>query len=456
MIFTRRFFILFAIGALPMLAMWTTFAAQPRLKWGLIAYDVALLAAAFLDYRRTEKASQLEVTRVMPRRFMIGEENEVQIHLAVKTADGKAKRKLRRLIFTLKDEYPPQLELRGERLLFVKPKRARGGEARAQVSYKLYAASRGNYEFGDVTLRWRSPWGLIVKQVRIAAAENVKVYPNINEAKRYELFAQRNRQMMSGLRKTRMRGQGREFESLRDYVLGDELRHVSWTATARRGKLTTRQYQIERNQSIVVMIDAGRLMTSRIEHLSKLDHAINAALAIGYVATSNGSGGDNVGLLVFNRQVISYLPPQRGHAQLSAMTEALYNIKPQMIEPSYARTFQYLLQNCKRRSLVVILTDLVDRDASAELLAYTAALLPRHLPLIVTIGDNDLRALVAQEPKLVADIYKQSVAEELLQQREEALARITQLGGLALDVPAGQLSFQLVNKYLEVKERGLL
>jgi uncharacterized protein (DUF58 family) len=127
-----------------------------------------------------------------------------------------------------------------------------------------------------------------------------------------------------------------------------------------------------------------------------------------------------------------------------------------MIEPSYARAFQYLSQNCKRRSLVVILTDLVDRDASAELLAYTAALLPRHLPLIVTIGDNDLRALVAQEPKVVADVYKQSVAEELLQQREEALARITELGGLALDVPAGQLSFQLVNKYLEVKERGLL
>jgi uncharacterized protein (DUF58 family) len=384
---------------------------------------------------------------------MIGEENEVQLHLTVTSADGQAKRKLRSAAFTIKDEYPPHLELRGERLLIARTIRTRSGEARTQVSYKLYAASRGNYEFGDVLLRWRSPWGLVIKQAQVAAAQNVKVYPNINEAKRYELYAQRNRQLMTGLRRTRLRGQGREFESLRDYVVGDELRHVSWTATARRGKLTTRQYQIERNQSIVVMIDAGRLMTSRIEHLSKLDHAINAALAIGYVATS---GGDNVGLLVFNRQVVSYLPPQRGHAQLSAMTEALYNVKAQMIEPSYARAFQYLSQNCKRRSLVVILTDLVDRDASAELLAYTAALLPRHLPLIVTIGDNDLRALVAQEPKVVADVYKQSVAEELLQQREEALARITELGGLALDVPAGQLSFQLVNKYLEVKERGLL
>lgn len=449
MIFTKRFFILFALGVLPLIAVWTTFASQTYLKWGLIGYDLLLLALALVDYKLTEKESQLEIRRVMPRRFMIGEENEVQLHITIKLAG----RFSRTPVFTIKDEYPPELELRGQRLLVAKTKRQRAGEAGAIVGYKLYAASRGDYGFGNVVLRWRSRLGLVVNQISKAAAESVKVYPNINEAKRYELHAQRNRQLMAGLRRTRLRGQGREFESLRDYVLGDELRHISWTATARRGKLTTRQYQIERNQNIMVMVDAGRLMTSRIEHLSKLDHAINAALAIGYVATS---GGDNIGLLVFNRQVVSYLPPQRGHSQLSAMTEALYNVKAQMIEPSYARAFQYLSQNCKRRSLVVILTDLVDRDASAELLAYTAALLPRHLPLIVTIGDNDLRALVANEPKTVADVYKQSVAEELLQQREEALARITELGGLALDVQAGQLSFQLVNKYLEVKERGLL
>ncbi|MFN0109169.1 MAG: DUF58 domain-containing protein [Blastocatellia bacterium] len=450
MILTRRFFILFALGVLPLVAMWTDFAARANLKWWLIGYDLLLLAMAFADYKLTEKDSQIEVRRVMPRRFMIGEENEVQLHLTVKLARSRS----RAPAFTIKDEYPPELDLRGERLLAAKTQRSRSDETTAIVSYKLYAASRGDYRFGNVALRWPSRLGLVTKQISVAAEQNVKVYPNINEAKRYELQAQRNRQL--GLRRSRLRGQGREFESLRDYVLGDELRHISWSATARRGKLTTRQYQIERNQNVMVLIDAGRLMTSRIEHLSKLDHAINAALAIGYVATSHGSGGDNVGLLVFNRQVVTYLPPQRGHSQLSAMTEALYNVKAQMIEPSYARAFQHLSQNCKRRSLVVILTDLVDRDASAELLAYTASLLPRHLPLIVTIGDNDLRALVATEPKTVADVYKQSVAEELLQQREEALARITELGGLALDVQAGQLSFQLVNKYLEVKERGLL
>jgi uncharacterized protein (DUF58 family) len=445
MIFSRRFLILFALGALPLLVLWSSFGELSLVKWGILLYDIALLATAFLDYRRMEDISLIEVRRHLPRRFMIGEENEVQILISHRAA--------RRLTLMIKDEYPPELELRGDRLLIVTPKFGVRREAEAMAGYKLYASGRGDYGFGDILIRWHSQMGLVIKQARIPASERIKVYPNINEARRHELSARRSRQLLTGQRKTRLRGQGREFESLRDYVRGDEIRNISWTATARRGHLITKQYQVERNQSIVVMIDAGRLMTSRIEHLSKLDHAINAALAIGYVATS---GGDNVGLLVFNRQVVKYLPPQRGHGQLLAMIESLYDIKAQMVEPSYARAFQYLSQNCKKRSLVVILTDLVDRDASGELLVYTAALLPRHLPLIVTIGDNDLHALVAREPKVVADVYRQSVAEELLQQREEALGRITELGGLALDVPAGQLSFQLVNKYLEVKERGLL
>jgi uncharacterized protein (DUF58 family) len=450
MIFTWRFFILITLGALPLALVWQ----QPLLKWEMLGYDLLLLAAAWWDYHQAERAEEFEVKRHLPRRLMIGAENEVSITISHRLP--------RRLSFTLKDEYPPELELRGERLLVATPRRRNEAAPlaptakqprEAEVNYKLYAAARGDYHFGDIVLRWCAPWGLVIKQARILAAQHVKVYPNIQEAQKYELQAQRNRLLQAGLRRVRLRGQGREFESLRDYVPGDELRHVAWTATARRGRLTTRQYQVERNQSIVVMLDAGRLMTSRIERLSKLDHAINAALAIGYVASS---GGDNLGLLVFNRQVTTWLPPQRGQAQLSALLEALYNVKAQMIEPSYARAFQYLAKHCKRRSLVIILTDLIDREASAELLSYTETLLPRHLPLIVTIGDNDLRALVTRVPREVEDVYQQSVAEELLQQREESLARITELGGLALDVPAGQLSLQLVNKYLEVKERGLL
>ena len=256
-----------------------------------------------------------------------------------------------------------------------------------------------------------------------------------------------------GQRRMRFKGHGREFESLREFVPGDEIRHISWSASARRGKLVTREYQVERSQNILVMIDAGRMMTARIEKLTKLDNAINAALSIAYVALY---GGDNIGLLTFCRKVITFLPPKHGHEQLNQVMEGLYGVKPQLIEPNYPRAFNFVEANCRKRSLVIILTDLIDRESSNELLTYTQGLIPRHLPLIVAIGDNDLRGLVKQEPRSVSDVYRQSVAEELLQQREEALARIVRLGGLALDVPAGRLSFELVNKYLEVKARGLI
>ena len=318
MIFTRRFFILFAVGVLPLVFVW----GSPGVKWGLVAYDLVLLLLAYVDYRRVED-TRIEIVRRMPAPVHDRRRERSPDHDQPPTSTPVHADDQRRI--------SAGAGVAGERTLVAAPLRRGTSDRQATVEYKLYAASRGDYGFGDIVVRRRGPWGLIIKQDRVKAEEDVKVYPNINEARRHELSARRNRQMLIGARKTRVRGQGREFESMRDYVRGDEMRHISWTATARRGRLITKQYQIERNQSIIAMIDAGRLMTSRIEHLSKLDHAINAALAIGYVATR---GGDNVGLLVFNRQVTAYLPPQRGHAQLAAMTEALYNVKAQMIEPS--------------------------------------------------------------------------------------------------------------------------
>ncbi|MBX7222888.1 MAG: DUF58 domain-containing protein [Blastocatellia bacterium] len=435
-VFTQRFLWLFAIGLVLLLVGLSV----PLTRWALIGYDVLLLAAALSDYLLTEDPKKLQVKRLCEGRFSIGTENSVTLSVL---------NNLKRTVsLQLKDEYPPALEATGrEARLTVRPRQ------RKSHTYTVFADARGDYRFGDIAVRYGGPLGLIWRQVTIPAAEVVKVYPNIQEAKKNELFAQRNRDLRMGQRRIRHKGQGREFESLREFVTGDEIRHISWSATARRGKLVTRQYQVERSQNIVVMLDCGRLMTSRIDKLTKLDHAINAALSIAYVATA---GGDNFGLLTFCRRVETYLPPKHGHGQLNAVLEALYNVHAELIEPSYARAFSYLNTNCRKRALVIILTDLVDRDASAELLAHTSTLLPRHLPLIVTIGDKDLRGLVQQIPATAQEVFEQSVAEELIHQRESALGRIIQLGGLVLDVPTGKLSIELVNKYLEVKERGLL
>jgi uncharacterized protein (DUF58 family) len=436
-VFTARFFALLGIGLGLLSFGWVSESAI----YLTALYDALLFALAWLDYFACERAEKFLIERNLENRFSMGAENPVKI-----TVTNRARRTV---TFIIKDEYPPQMELMSPRevRLTVPPARSR------TWSYHLLPTARGDYSFADTAVRFRSPLGLVWRQVKYPTACTVRVYPNIREAQKNELYAHRNRELKHGQRRSRLRGQGREFESLRDFVLGDEIRHICWAATARRGKLITRQYTVERSQNVLVALDAGRLMTARIGQLTKLDTAINATLSIAYVAVA---GGDNVGLMVFSRSVLSFLPPRRGRDQINRVMEALYNVEPQMIEPSYRHAFNFISTNCHRRSLVVILTDLVDRDASAELLAYASKLIPRHLPLIVTIADSNLRALVRMRPATPADVYQQSVAEEILRQREEALSHIRQLGGLALDVPAGNLSFELVNKYLEVKERGLL
>jgi uncharacterized protein (DUF58 family) len=436
-VFTGAFLVLLGAALLPLSLAWV----DPNFLWVALGYDIALIAAAVADWRVSEDWQALQVERITDDRFSIGADNRVTVRVS-----SLASRKLK---VRLRDEYPDRMRLVGVRDALVEL--PAGGHA--EFGYDLHPTARGHYEFGKVVGRIRGRLGLVWMHTSWPLEAGIRVYPNIHEARKAELYAHRSRQLKLGLRRVRYRGQGREFESLRDFVVGDEVRHLSWSATARRGKLITRQYQVERSQNVLVMLDTGRLMTARIGELTKLDHAINAVLSIAHVALS---GGDNVGLLTFGRQVITYVPPKHRGDQLWKLLEALYAVEPQMIEPSYARAFNYLHTNWRRRSLVVILTDLVDPEASAELLSHTRLLIPRHLPLIVTIGDSDLRAVVRETPANADQVYRQSVAEELLRQREEALRRITHAGGLALDVPTGALAFELVSKYLQVKERGQL
>lgn len=412
--------------------------SHPSFLWVGGAFDVALLGLALLDAARTPLRGSFTLRRRCAERFAIGSGNGVTIEVQ--------NHRPAPLTLWVKDEPPPQMQTPKREGQFTVPPRGT-----ATLHYELLAPARGRFEFGNIAVRLHSPWGLVWRQTSVPAVESVKVYPDFRAAQRQVIEAYRMGRQ--GERRQRLRGQGREFESLREFVIGDELRHVAWAASARRGKLVTRQYQIERSQSILLMLDCGRLMTARLGDLTKLDYAVNAALALAYVAVA---GGDQVGLLTFTRRVDDFLPPRPGASQLGVILEHLHDVQPQMIEPSYARAFAHLGRHCRKRSLVVLLTDVVDADASADLLAHTAALIPRHLPLIVTIGDRDLRAFVKPPPTSLDEVYAQSVAEELLTQREQALNRIVELGGLALDVPTGQLSVALVNRYLEVKTRGRL
>jgi uncharacterized protein (DUF58 family) len=437
-VFTKLFYLLAAASLILLSLSW----GRPWLRWVALLYDLALIGLAIIDARRSQLPKGVRITREFSGRFAVGAETEV--HVNVQNAQPHP------LSLVIKDEYPPQMKLSGLREAALQV----DGQTSAALVYGLTPPKRGRFEFGQIAVRFLSRLNLVWCETRVGdAVSAVKVYPNMRRAREAELKALGARSLVASHRKTSWRGEGREFESLRDYVRGDELRHISWSATARRGKLTTRQYQIERDQTILIAIDGGRLMTARIEQETKLDSAVHAALAL---MSAAARAGDNAGLLVFGRKIKAFVPPSRGRDHIDAALEALYSIEPEMIEPSYSHAFEYISANSKRRSLVIVITDLVDEEGSKELLSSLKLLRPRHLPLVVTIADRDLRAVVSNPPENARDLFTQSVAEEIMYLREAALRLVESQGGLALDVTAAALAPALLEKYLQVKERGLL
>lgn len=437
-VFTRRFYIALAAGLVPLSLSWNV----PALRYAVLIFDIGLIAAAVIDclVSRTLPAGFI-VRRSFDRRFSIGDRSKVSVFV-----ENPLPRRVR---VQIKDEFPPEMKLNEARQAdFEVPARSD-----AEFYYHLTPERRGNYQFGRTAVRYLSRWSLVWCQADLGEPQNVKAYPNMRRAREMELKALGPRSYLAIQRRAVRRGEGREFESMRDYVRGDELRHISWTTTARRSRLTTRQYQIERDQTVVIAIDAGRLMTARIGSETKFDTAMHAALAL---ISASARAGDNCGLVVFGRKIRKYLPPKRGLQHIDAVLEALHDVEPDLIEPSYARAFQFIASNLKKRAFVVVLTDLVDKDSSRELINSLKLLRPRHLPLVATIGDRDLNKAVGSIPAGTEELFTQSAIEEVIHQRESALRLVESIGGLALDVTGETLAPKLLESYLRVKERGML
>lgn len=320
------------------------------------------------------------------------------------------------------------------------------------VTYELTPRERGRWQFGDLYLRRQGPLGLAWHQWREAAAVPVHVYPDVASLGRTGelLLARRGG---AGLHQDRQRGLGTEFESLRDFGPDDAYRSINWAATARRGKFVANVYQSERNQAVMLVLDAGRLLTPRTDHRTRLDHAVEAALALAHLSLRFD---DRVGLLVFADRPLAYVAPARGRAQLARLTEALYDVKPRTVESDYALALQTLRARTKRRSLICLFTDVVDSDASANLFGHMARLLPRHLPLFVALRDRAVTAMSEQSPDTVLAAYERGLAVRTLARREAALAAFRSRGGLAVDVLPEHLTASVLNQYLEVKARALL
>jgi uncharacterized protein (DUF58 family) len=407
------------------------------MQWIAWAYALLMLAMIYTDWRMAGKITQFDLVRSHDSKLSLGAENPIRLSLRNRSWRG--------VDFTVRDEAPEQFKIETRTL---------EGHAAPRGTwdsvYHVRPLRRGDYQFGDLSLRWQGPLGLVVRQARVEAKEPVKVYPNLLDVRRYDLLLRRNRLQEMGLRTTRQFGEGTEFERLREYLPDDEYRRINWKATARRNFPVTTEYQTERSQQVIAVLDVGRMMQSPVADIAKLDYVVNAVLLLTYVATGKG---DRVGMMSFADDVMHYLGPRQGRGQFYRMLELLYAVEPQPVEPNYRKALAYLALKQRRRALVVVFTDLTGGASLNSLVAQMAMLARTSLPLVVTISDPDVVDVSRTKPVDSLGVYQRAAASQLLDERRVVLDSLRQRGVSTLDVPANQLSMSVINRYLELKGR---
>ena len=324
---------------------------------------------------------------------------------------------------------------------------------RARVVVPLSGAVRGRHQVGPLGLRVRTGIGLVAKRLRWVRDDSILVTPSVAGVRRFRLLALQHRLHEAGVRALRLRGEGRSFARLREYVLGDDPRHVDWKATARRHKLITREYTIEQSQTIFVLVDAGRSMTQLAGAFSRFEHALSATLVLTDVAAT---AGDRVGALVFDDEVRAFVPAQRGQPALRAVRNALIPVQATLTEPDYAAAFRFLATRQRRRALIVFFTDVIDVRASRALLAHVTRSAARHLVVVVALRNDALFAASTPRASTEQVLYESAAAEELIVSRAEALERMRAAGVHVLDVSPQSMAAAVINRYLEIKARGAL
>ncbi len=436
MIFTARFFYLLGLGLLPIfLSGW-----QPELLRVAVVYDALLLGTAAYDYFLTIPRHGIELSRDCEHILSIGVRQPVTLRLRNRSA--------RVVRLTVKDS-PPLTFLREGHAVAATLAPA----TEAQHSYTVRPVARGVFRFGNLHYRVEGRLGLTRAQFVLPAPTEVKVYPNVKQLSQVELALAHASMLQYGLKPARLLGEGSEFESLRDYVPDDDYRWVDWKATAKRNRLTSREYESERNQRLIIAMDTGRLMGAKVGDFTKLDYAVNAAALLAQVGLSKG---DLVGLLLFSNRIAAYLPPDKGREHLSRIVDFLHRAQSARLESDYALAFAHLARKNARRSLMVCFTDLVDAEASRSLIAGMRHLAPRHLPVCVTISDSDLMAAQKVAPETAPAAFELVAAMELWDDYQKAVHFLERQGALTVSVPADALTPAVINRYLEVKRRGLL
>jgi len=455
---------------------------HPRLIWFLLAWDGMVVVLAVVDAVMLPAPRAIAVTRSFLDSPEIGQ--PTRIELAV-TQHSDALLDMR-----LTDDLHPSLVAAP-----VTQRTQAFPRDAAVVVQTIYPSERGDFELGRVYLRYRGMLRLVerwaaaqpvVVETQVSEArpeapgaarpQRVRVYPASEQSgENAEFYLMRARQIEQQKRRLRLRGVGREFESLRDYQKGDELRNVSWTATARRGHLVTRQFTVERSQQVWIVLDAGRLSRTAFElrrggaqfvaeteteqnaaHLltvTQLDQAATAAVMLAQVV---GSSGDKFALMTYGRQVQQALPPGVGPLHLRLMIDLLSQARSEAAEADHLHAIARLKNMQRRRGLIVWITEMADSAGRPELVTAAAELVRQHLVVLVLLKHPELDAIAAKKPATQEEMFRAAAAQEMLERRRETMAQLRRQGVLIVETTAAEVGVNAISKYLEVKAQGLL
>lgn len=415
-------------------------AAVPPLWWIALLVAAAFVAALALDVIAGPPTSAISVQRIAPEPFSLRRSGTIayrvrntsarEVHVAIVEAPAS-------LLRFDADETTGAIPARSE----------------ATLERPVTPVVRGSASLDALFVTFENSIGILRRRVRLRERASIRVYPDLSAVERYGTLTARNRLIEAGLRRMRLRGAGTEAESVRDWSAGDPFRAINWKATARRGKLMVAQYEVERSQNVMIVLDAGRLMMPRVGEQRKFDYAVTAALSVASIAAL---ANDKVGIVAFAGEIMRAFAPRPSGRSLTRIAEEIHDVEPRFEESDYERAFTYVRTHVNKRSLIIFFTDMVDPVAQSTVLAQIGTLSRRHLVVCAFMNDAAIDRALATDPSGTGDAYAIGVALELREERRVAAATLARLGVRVIDVPARDLTTALIDQYLQIKQRGLL
>jgi uncharacterized protein (DUF58 family) len=440
--------------------LWLLALVSPALLPIPVAAIGALAAAAGVSWLLAPGRRSVAIQRFIPPRFSLGDEQEVTMTLTLSGRRGAD--------VEVRDHVPPNLLVTAQA-----PRVSVTPGAAAAVSYRVRSLQRGAAPFPAVTVRTRGGLGLVRRQFTVAHRSDAKVYPSFLRAHRYDLLAVADRREEATRIPRTARGHGSDFESLRPYTPGDDLRRIDWKTTAKRGFLVSRTFRVDRGQQLTVLLDAGRFMAERLGERTRFEHAVNAAVMLSSTAQTRG---DSVSVACFSNRMESFLPAIRGRETVARVLETLADVQARPVESDYWHVFSQVLARLRKRCLIVLFCEVLDRASSAALLHSLARSAAKHLILVVVLVDELVGAAAeapaeapaaaaarpvggaaAHEPAAVPPgFYRTAAASHVLLERILALNEMRSRGILVLETTPERLSLDVINRYLGIRKTSVL